>query len=77
MSAYALNRAATMRETLHQAAISARQEMRLKFFRLREAAAWRQMRSPRAWCVKENIGAKGIVEAVRVQQNRNHRLGIA
>jgi len=57
--------------------LAARHAAKLRFFRLREAAAWRQMRSPRAWCVKENVEAKGIVAAVRVQQNRNHRLGIA
>ncbi len=85
-----LRSAYTERELLHQAEVAARQEMRLRFFRKREAAAWRQMMAHnvwRPWAGNPNTtigtmhdaiepGQQAVVEAARVQRHRNKNLGV-
>ncbi len=78
---YHLKRASTNREIDHQVSIAARQDARLRFFRKREAAAWRQ--ADNAFNLMREYGGAfmpehhALVAAVSVQQRRNRRLGIA
>ncbi len=84
---YHLKRASTNREIDHQVSIAARQDARLRFFRKREAAAFRQLHNYYVWsegaagrisvCRSLSIDVKGIVRSIVPQQNRNKRLGIA
>jgi hypothetical protein len=79
--AWHVKEAFTKREILHQATIAARQDAKLRFFRKRKVAAYRQALNAFNGMTETNglfhPDRHALVEAVRVQQNRNMRLGIA